>query len=174
MTIAVYIDSCAWNYLYEHCIDLSVHPPSSRYSIYITREVEIELDAIPEIGCDGSNKTALKNYILHSINQHPVRTSYIFGFASVEPDGSLSPMQVYGGFGEGVFQSPDERDFYAKQEIKEQLIHGKKMNSGLGKNEADASLAAKSLSFIVLTNEKTSKNGPLKLASEIDGKVVYL
>ncbi len=50
----------------------------------------------------------------------------------------------------------------------------KKSNSGLGKNEADASLAAKSFSSIVLTNEKKNKMGPLKIAADLSGQIVYL
>ena len=103
-----------------------------------------------------------------------VTTSYVFGFQTLEPDGAPSSIQVYGGFDIGAFQSPDEQDFYAKPEIEQHIQSIKKTNSGLGKNQADASLAAKSLNSIVLTNERVGKAGPLKLAADLGGKVVYL
>lgn len=174
MTIAVYIDSCAWNYLYSNAIDLAHELPPHRYSIYITREVEIELSAIPDIGCDGNDKSALKAYIKQGIDRLPVTTSYVFGFQTLEPDGTPSPVQVYGGFGTGTFQSEEERTFYARPEIAQQLQSGKKSNSGLGKNQADASLAAQSVLAIVLTNERMNKTGPLKVAADLGGRVVYL
>jgi hypothetical protein len=174
MTINVYIDSCAWNYLFENAVDLSRELPSSKFAIHITREVEIELAAIPDEGVDGSDKRSLKRYIQRSINVLPVKTSYVFGFQTLEPDGSPSPIQVYGGFDVGVFQSKEERDFYEEPMVAQQLTNRKKANSGLGKNEADASLAAKSFSSVVLTNERKDKNGPLKLAAEFGGRVVYL
>ena len=174
MTIAVYIDSCAWNYLYEKAVDLAKELPQSQFSIHVTREVEIELCAIPEVGCDGADKGLLKAYIKQGISSAPVKTSYVFGFQTLEPDGTPSPVQVYGGFIVGTWQSEEERNFYAKPEIEQQLRSGKRAKSGLGKNQADASLAAKSLSSIVLTNERMNKTGPLKLAAELGGKVVYL
>lgn len=173
-TIVVYIDSCAWNYMFENAIDIGKELPSNRFSIYVTREVEIELNAIPDVGCDGEDKGALKSYIMQNISRSPVTTSHVFGFQSLESDGTPSPIQVYGGFDVGAFQSAGERDFYSKPEIKQRLQSGKKANSGLSKNQADASLAVKSLSSIVLTNERINKAGPLKVTADIGGKVVYL
>ena len=174
VTIAVYIDSCAWNYLYEKEVDLAKELPQSQFSIHVTREVEIELAAIPDVGRDGTDKGPLKAYIKQCISGTPVKTSYVFGFQTLEPDGTPSPIQVYGGFNVGVWQSVEERNFYATPKLEQQLRSGMKVKSGLGKNQTDASLAAKSLSSIVLTNERMNKAGPLKLASELGGKVVHL
>lgn len=174
MTIPVYIDSCAWNYLYENGIDLKKELAPSRFSVRITREVEIELSAIPDTGCDGADKRALKDYIKKNIHKQPVVTSSVFGFASVERDGTPSPVQIYGGFDQGTWQSRDEHDFYSRPEIQLQLQKGKKANSGLDKNQTDASLAAKSLTGFVLTTEGKSKTGPLKVAADLGKKVVYL
>lgn len=174
MTTAVYIDSCAWNYLYEKSVDLAKELPRSQFSIYVTREVEIELSAIPDVGGDGADKGLLKAYIKQNLSSAFVETSYVFGFQTIEPDGTPSPVHVYGGFDVGTWQSDEERNFYAKHEIKKQLQAGKKNNSGLGKNQADASLAAKSLTAIVLTNERMNKPSPLKLAAELRGKIIYL
>jgi len=174
VTIAVYIDSCAWNYLYKKEVDLAKELPQIQFSIHVTREVEIELAAIPDFGRDGTDKGPLKAYIKQCISGAPVKTSYVFGFQTLEPDGTPSPIQVYGGFNIGAWQSVEERNFYTMPELEQQLRSGKKAKSGLGKNQADASLAAKSLSSIVLTNERINKTGPLKLASEVGGKVVHL
>ncbi len=174
MSIAVYIDSCAWNYLFDHSIDLEVELPRDRFSVYVTREVEIELEAIPDVGSDGTDKGSLKRYINQNIDQKPVKTSSFFGFQTLEPDGTPSPLQVNGGFDVGTWPSEEEQDFYSKPEITQQLQSMKRTKSGLGKNQADASLGAKSLSAIVLTNERMDKAGPLKVAADLGGKVVYL
>jgi hypothetical protein len=174
VNIAVYIDSCAWNYLFDNSVDLEVELPCDRFSIYVTREVEIELEAIPDVGSDGTDKSALKRYINQNIGQKPVTTIYVFGFQTLEPDGTPSPVQVYGGFDVGTWQSEQEQDFYSKPKITQQLQSTKRTKSGLGKNQADASLGAKSLSSIVLTNERIDKAGPLKVAADLGGRVVYL
>ncbi len=127
MTISVYIDSCAWNYLYENKMNLEVELPSDSFTIYITREVEIELESIPSVGKDGSDKRGLKEYILHNINRQSVQTSYVFGFLTLESDGTPSPVQVYGGFNVGSWQPQEERDFYAHPELTQQLRHAKKI-----------------------------------------------
>ncbi|WP_057092984.1 hypothetical protein KV708_19350 [Comamonas thiooxydans] len=174
MTIHVFIDSCAWNYLYENEVDLEKELPPDRFSIRLVREVEIELQAIPDVGGDGVDKSGLKAFIRRNIERLPVTTSYTFGFATLESDGTPSKTQVYGGFNVGTFQPKEERDFYARSEIQQQLQNGKKTKSGLGKNEADASLAAKSVLNIVLTNERMNKSGPLRVASVSGGRVIYL
>jgi hypothetical protein len=170
MIIAVYIDSCAWNYLQEKAIDLVAELPPDRYALYITREVKIEIDAIP----DDEKRQALKAYIRLSIANSSIRTTCMFGFQTLEPDGTPSKVQVYGGFGHGSFQSDLDRKYYASDEVKAQLEHKAKRKSGLSANQADASLAVRSSQAFVLTNENPQKTGPLKLASENGGKVVYL
>jgi hypothetical protein len=68
-------------------------------TVYLTREVEIEISCIPDIGQTGNaDKRALKAYIADAIATNRVRTSGVFGFASHDPDGSVSKVQVYGGF----------------------------------------------------------------------------
>lgn len=170
MTINVNIDSCAWNYLFEHQINLEEAFPSEKFTLSVTREVEIELLAIP----DKAEKQALKAYIADSIATHNVRTTSVFGFASVEPDGTLSKVQVCGGFGQGTFQSDEDRHWYASDDVN-RLLHGKaKKKSGLSDNQADASLAVRSFNAIVLTGEKPTKPGPLKLAAKQGGQIIYI
>ena len=174
MTFSVIIDSCAWNYLFAHHVDLAEVFPRDEYTLFVTREVEIEILATPDVGKDGEDKRPLKSYVANNIETHSVRTSSVFGFASVEPDGSLSKVQVYGGFGQGTWQSENDRRWYNSCEIKS-LLHGKaRKKSGLSANQADASLAVRSFDSIVLTNECKEKNGPLRLAAEQGGRVVFL
>jgi hypothetical protein len=174
MKLAVFIDSCAWNYLFKHQVDLMEAFPRDAYSLAITREVEIELAAIPDTGKDGTDKVGLKAYIAESIEKYRVSTTSVFGFATFEPDGSLSKVQVYGGFGQGTWQSDADRSWYDSDNVKG-LLHGKgKRKSGLSDNQADASLAVRSFESVVLTDEVKTKNGPLRLAAEQGGRVVYL
>jgi hypothetical protein len=174
MGISVFIDSCAWNYLFENCVDLSEAFPPVEYALCITREVEIELSAIPDAGIDGTEKSDLKNYIKNSFEKFNFTTTSVFGFASLESDGSLSKVQVYGGFDQGAFQSEDDRRWYKSDEVR-QLLDGKsKKKSGLCANQADASLAVRSFGSIIVTNESKLKKGPLRLATEQGGQVVYL
>ncbi|MGC2833526.1 MAG: hypothetical protein WA238_04880, partial [Methylocella sp.] len=59
--------------------------------------------------------------------------------------------------------------------ISHQHLLGKNnKGSGLTDNEADAALAAKSFFSVVLTNERPNKSGPLRVAAEHGGKVLYL
>ena len=174
MKTAVFIDSCAWNYLFKHQVDLVEVFPRDVYSLAITREVEIELAAIPDKGKDGTDKVSLKAYIAASIEKYGVRTTSVFGFATHEPDGSLSKVQVFGGFGQGTWQSDADRSWYGADDAKG-LLHGKgRRKSGLSDNQADASLAVRSFESVVLTDEVKTKNGPLRLAAEQGGQVVYL
>ncbi|WP_115005125.1 hypothetical protein [Xanthomonas campestris] len=168
MTIAVYIDSCAWNYLQEKAVDLVAELPPDRYALYLTREVEIEIEAIP----DDEKRQQLKAYIRDNIESSSIKTTSVFGFKTFEPDGSPSKAQVYGGFGQGAFQFSTDREFYAFPGIKSQLIGKTPRRSGLSANQADVSLAARSFGSVVLTNDQ--KAGPLRMASELGGKVVYL
>jgi hypothetical protein len=170
MKINVYIDSCAWNYLFDHQIDLIDVFPRDTFTLSITREVEIELLAIP----DKVDKQPLKTYINEGISACNVETTSTFGFASCEPDGTLSKIQVYGGFDQGTFQSDEDRDWYASDAVKQLLNDKANRKSGLSDNQADASLAVRSFDSIVLTGEKTTKPGPLKLAAIQGGKILSL
>jgi len=164
----IYIDSCAWNYLYDKNVDLSKELPNALYAIFLTSEVEIEVSKIPD------NKLALKNYIQTSIRENQIATTRVFGFQTLEPDGTPSPTQVYGGFGQGTFQSVEEQRYYALPATKKHIVSPKKTNSGLGKNQAGASLAVRAACSIILTNEKPNKTGPLRSAAESGGRIVYL
>lgn len=174
METSVVIDSCAWDYLFANKVDLSDAFPRDKYTVSITRQIEIEILTIPDEGRDGKDKSALKSYIADSISANSVRTSSVFGFATLDADGTPSKVQVYGGFGHGTWQSETDRNWYASDEV-QRLIRNKPIkNSGLSANEADASLAVRAFGSFVLTAEGKTKPGPLRLAAEQGGQVIYI
>lgn len=162
--IAVTLDNNVWDFLFARKIDLAAQLPSNEFAVFITREVEIESMAIPNVG----SKTKLKDYIAWTINQCGITTTAVFGFATDGP----GPQRV-GGFNEGTWQSQTEREFY--DAVTQSYLFGKKeTNSQLTQNEADAAVAAQSFFSIVLTCENPKKPGPLRFAAEHGGKVLYL
>ncbi|WP_280541484.1 hypothetical protein [Chromohalobacter sp. 11-W] len=169
MKISVVIDSNAWNFLFDRNIDLRSELPPEDFALYIMREVEIEISAIPDLGKDGSEKRSLKQYIHESIAQNQVVTTATFGFAEANPaDGPAT----YAGFGRGTFQSDKEHHWYAREEIQSSLLGKPKKGSGLSANQADTAVSAASFDSIVLTCDK--KNGPISKAKENGGMVVFL
>lgn len=170
----VFIDSCAWNYLFDAQVAMSDVFPPHEYKLFITREVEIELLEIPPDGKEGCDKRPLIQFIRESIAQNGVETTGIFGFATYEADGTLLRNQVYLGFDQGSFQSTEDREWYASPDVRAYLDGKGKRNSGLSHNEADASLGARSFDAIILTNEKKGKAGPLAHAAKQSGRVLYL
>jgi hypothetical protein len=174
MTVHVYIDSCAWNFLFHAGVDLKRELPPDLYQLHLTREIEIELAAIPCIGKEEEDKRDLKRYIAASIAQGEVTTTGTFGFQTLEPDGTPSKAQTYVSFGQGTFQSDQERDYYASPEVQAQIIGKRAKKSGLSGNQGDASLAVHAISSVVLTDENPKKVGPLQLAASNGGKIVYL
>lgn len=169
MRIPVFVDSNVWNLLCQHGVDLSVILPRERFSLWCTREVAIELQAMPDVGKDGGDKKELKVYIQNSMNQNHIQTSYVFGFSEAnDPD----QPPVFGGFDQGVFQSEQERDWYRRGDVQKFLVGQSRKGSRLSKNQADASLGAASMGSVVLTCDR--KRGPLRVAHESGGSVLFL
>lgn len=162
--IAVTLDNNVWDFLFDRKIDLASEFTSDKFSVFITREVEIEGLAIP----DDELKAPLKDYITQTIALCGIRTTSVFGFST--PDVVL---QRWGGWGQGTWQSQTEREFY--NAIRERFLLGKgETNSKLTKNEGDAAVAVQSFFSVALTCEKPNKSGPLRFAAEHGGKVLYL
>ena len=174
MAVHVYIDSCAWNFLFRTGVDLQRELPPERYKLHMTREVEIEIAAIPEAGKYGTDNRHLKQYIAANTERGEVTTTGTFGFQTYEPDGTPAKVQVYVGFGKGAIQSDQERDYYASPEVRAQILGKQKTGSGLSANAADASMAAHATDAIVLTDERPVKRGPLKLVASKGGRIVHL
>jgi hypothetical protein len=162
--IAITLDNNVWDFLFLRGLDLASELPLDQFAIFITREVEIETSAIPA----RPSKVALKDYIAKTIVNCDIRTTSVFGFATAGPG-----PQRHGGFGQGTWQSQTAREFYAA--ISAQYLIGRpEKNSQLTDNEADAAVAAKSFSSIVLTCELPKKTGPLRFAAKHGGKILYL
>lgn len=169
MTISVTIDSNAWDYLFTAKIHLVDELPPDHFSLFITREVEIEIEGIPDIGKDNSDKRALKAYIRHSIQSHHITTTAVFGFAEANTPGE--PARV-AGFDQGTWESPVERNWRNRDETKKFLSSKTQRPTRLAKNEADVSVAVAALSSIVITADK--KCGPISDVAANGGKVVYI
>lgn len=160
--IAVTIDSNVWNLFFDKYMRLADELPPSKFMLFIPREVEIETYAMS----NRTDKDGLLKYIQGQIVESSIRTTAVFSFAST----GTGP-QRGGNFGSGTFQSESNRAFYAAVHNKA-LLSGKIMGSQLYKNEADAALGACAFSSVVLTCD--TKAGPLSLARELGGKVLYL
>src|SRR5713226_4616504 len=75
--IAVTLDNNVWDFLFHRNINLSTELPARDFALFITREVEIETLAIPDIDV----KAALKDYINQTIASCDIKTTYVFGFS---------------------------------------------------------------------------------------------
>jgi hypothetical protein len=170
MTTAVFIDGCAWNHFFDSGTDLGKVLPAVLYRLFITSEVGIELQEIPE----REDKQALKAFIQNAIVSHKVLTTRIFGFASNNADGTPTKYQRFGNFNNAGFQPAADRDWYGMPAVIEMLSKTSTRDTFLGKNEGDASLAVRSFRAVVLTAEKRTKKGPLQLAAQQGGLVVFL
>jgi hypothetical protein len=160
--IGVTLDNNVWDFLFSGNFDLALELPPDHFAVFITRQVEIETEAIP------NTKTPLKEYISRPIEGCHMKTTSVFGFAS---EGTKK--QRVGGFGQGVWQSQTETEFYEAIRM-QYLANNKEMGSELFKNEGDAAVAAQSFFSIVLTRESPKNTGPLRFANENGGKVLYL
>lgn len=158
MLIDIYIDHNVWNFLFERKIDLFKELPKIEFSLHLTREAEFEILPTPEI---------IQQFIKDTVDRCNIDVKRYFGFYQEQHDKSD---QRFGGFDSGCWASEEEIEFIESQKLK--LGTKKKIKTRLFKNEADISLAARSLHSIVLTLDK--KPGPLKNAHNRGGKVVFL
>lgn len=161
---------------FDNNYDLCVELPAERFSLFITREVELELLQIPDKSKEGVDKRPLKGYIRKSIERRQVETTCVFGFDCGEsPDGPAR----YGGFGQGTFESDIERDWRQRENTQRYVIGASKgKTSVLRKNEADVSQAVASLSSVLITvdkkkDAKPGKKGPINDAAINGGWVAY-
>jgi hypothetical protein len=163
--ILIFIDTCAWDLLFAWQVDLLTEFPPDQFKIMMTKEVySFELLGIP------ARKTQLTDYIRQQIEKCRITEDAIFGFTHYKSDPRFEPR--VSGFGLGRLITYQEgahmQQFFGHQ-------GGSTRPTGLKKNEADASLAVRAMGgSIVLTAEDSSTSGPLKDASKLYGKVVYL
>lgn len=137
--LSIFVDNNAWDILFERNVDLGEALPKSEYRLAITREAEFEINMLPD------EKLA---YVRGNITSGEVRTDIYFGFSDGSPPGS--PQRV-GCFGEGRFISSAESAVLAAESGR---VGSTQRPTGLYKNEADVSLAARSVHSILLTCDK--------------------
>ena len=143
MTIKLFIDNMVWDIFYAEKIDLSKELPIEEFSLYMTREAEFEIPLMPP---------EKRNYVESFINDGGIETDTLFGFHT---DGLSPEEQRVGGFGDinnpkvGVrFISEAEASIIDSESA---TIGPRKRPTGLLTDEADVSLAARSVHFAVLT-----------------------
>ena len=174
LKVPVIIDSCAWNFFYRTGAILTELFPSEKFRCFQTSHIAIELQSIPDVGKDGSDKRALKGYIEQGLVDLQVKTLAFFGFASTEPDGSPSRIQTAGNFGHGTFMSDAQRARLEDPRLRSMMGSTATRSSGLVHDAADHSLVLHSVDSMIVTAEKRDKKGPIKLASEFGTPVLYL
>lgn len=162
MKIDLFIDNNAWDIFSDKNIDLLVELPQAEFNLKITREAEFEIPQMPK---------EKKAYVEKYINQKAIKFDSFFGFY----DPSLPPEeQRSGGFG-SVFDPDVGGRSIALDEA--QLIEGEsigpsKRPTGLFKNEADVSLAARSLHSFVITCD--GKKALKRVKENHKGKIIDL
>lgn len=160
MTIKVFIDNNAWDIFFHGSIDLITELPSPDFSLHITREAEFEIPQMPQ---------PKREYVERHLSSGKIKTDLLFGF---DDSHSLQEQRV-GGFGDendpsigGRFIEEDEAALIQSESAS---IGPSKRPTGLLKNEADISLAARSLHSVVLTCD--GKNA-LKRAKDVHGGLI--
>ncbi len=159
MPITVFLDNNIWDFLIANNIDLAKELPADEFSICITREGEIEMLPMPD------EKREFANNV---ISEHGVSVDTYFGFAEAAFSGDLR----VAGFNQGRFASAGEISFIDDQKHRIKPSH--RASQRLNINEGDVALGARSMHWVVLTNENPAKSGPLKTARERGGKVIFL
>lgn len=160
--ISVLIDNNVWDLLFKHKIDIGQELPRPYFGLSITGEANFEIEPL------SSKKPELYDFIMKSIDSSQIEEDCFFGFY----DETLPPeKQRNGGFGSGRFISQEESDYLAalNEKINRKSV---RKSTGLFKNEADVSIAARSVNSIVLTLDV--QHGPLKKAMDMGGKVISL
>lgn len=160
--ISVFIDNNVWDLLFEHGIDIGQVLPRPYFGLSITREATFEIEPLI------SKKPELYDFIMKSIDSSQIEEDCFFGFY----DESIPPeKQRNGGFGCGRFISKEESDYLVSLN-KNINFNSVRQSTGLFKNEADVSVAVRSVHSVVLTLD--TKPGPLKKAMDSGMKVISL
>ena len=158
-TLDIYIDGNIWNLLYDHNIDLLKEFPRTEFRLLQTKEAEIENIAIPE------DKEELKLFIFEEIERCSIETIALFGF---DNQGTPESLRRYNGFNDSIWASPEMNEFRESETQNMEIVRA----SGLFHQEGDISVAARSLSSLVLT--LNSRKGPLTRVQHMNGQVIFL
>ncbi len=149
--IEVVIDGCVWNRLFDDGIDLFAELPPTEFRCVTTPEMELELRSLETGNPD------LWEFIQESRgNFQPLKEDRLFGF---EQEGVPKDERRYGGLGPrgGRWAEPKELEIARCHPFS---TSKKRPTTPLYKNEADAALAMRSRSFVILTADENK--GPLK------------
>ena len=153
--INLFIDNNAWDVFYDEQIDLLQELPQDEFVLFITREAEFEIPLMPE---------EKRNFVENILKHKAVETDVYFGFG----DESMPPdQQRIAGFDQGRFCSIEEANF-----MRTESIGTSKRPTGLYKNEADVSLAARALHSVVLTCD--GKKALKRAKENHGGKIIDL
>ena len=141
--INIFIDNNAWDIFFNAKIDLQKELPNNTFQLYMTSEAEFEIHGMPK---------EIRDYAESFIKTGVIKTDSYFGFCD---DSLPADEQRVGGFGDlfnpdvgGRFITFEESTFIDSEST---CIGPQKRPTGLYKNEADVSLAARALHNIVLT-----------------------
>lgn len=153
----IFLDNNIFDFLFKNKIRLSDEFPRGDFSLFIIREIELEIATTPH---------ELNLFISENMKACKISVDSHFGFYC---DDHPAHQQRNGGFNEGRFITSQERTFI--NEYRNKIGTTKKKN-GLYKNETDIALAARSLrpnTFVISMDVKT---GPLRYAQDKGGNVI--
>ena len=156
----LFIDNNVWDLLFERQLDLETELPRERFSLHVTKEASFEIRALAH----RPDKAGLLAFIIAQCSAANVLTDCFFGFA--DPNLAAEDQRV-GGFDEGRWISAEESAFLDKLVP----VIGRLRRTGLYKDEADLSLAARAMVATVLTFDA---RGPLRSAYQDGGDVIFL
>ena len=166
--ITVFLDNNIWDFLFTRGMDICAELPADTFDLFVTREGEFELDAIPDVDANGVSKLPLKQFIASTRARCGIRVQSFFGYPDPRfPAGE----QRVGGYDDGWWAPSSALDFIqAQRQLRPEKPNQRR--SKLYPLEADISLAARSFSATVLTYDE--KKGPLRDARAQGGCVLYI
>lgn len=142
MKTRVYIDNNVWDFLFSRRINLSIELPTSEFCLYMTREAEFEIPPIP------NGKADLKEFIDDTIKKCVIKIEKYFGFFD---ENHSEEEQRVGDADVGRWITSEESRFIEQQKTKIGTV--KKAQTRLYKNEADISIAARAMHYVVITSD---------------------
>ena len=156
----VYIDSCAFNILFDEEVNIIEEFSDVEYKLKTTKGVVKELE---DIVVD----EPIRNFALALINSGKIHVDSFFGFSN-----GLNNYRHIGGFDEGKLASVSQNSFLNATKGK---LGNKQKKSGIQKHQADRDLLALGLGHIILTAETVLGCVELKqLAESQDTKVINI
>ncbi|EKO3904883.1 hypothetical protein GWZ48_002320 [Vibrio fluvialis] len=160
--IQVIIDNNMWDFFYKNNIDISEVFSREKYSLFVCQHGLYEIE-------QGKSNTEFYNFAMSHINEGIVKVKALFGTLDHNVPDQHQRRQ---GFGLGVLGSRLNADLNAKILEKHSIGGKRKSTMIMNKDETDIELGSLSATYYVLTQDK--KNGPLRTAQELGGKVIFI